>query len=63
MGCCLGWFWLLGVTHRTERYLDWCLESVSVSPLSALLHWFVPGFEWDGRYVLVLVDDCAYVWC
>ena len=36
---------------------------IGLSPLPALLHWFVHVSEWDGRYVLVLVDDCAYVWC
>ena len=36
---------------------------IGLSALPALLHWFVPGFEWDGHYVLVLVEGCAYVCC
>ena len=34
---------------------------LGLNALSALLRWFVPGFDWDGRYVLVLVEGCGTV--
>ena len=63
MGSYLGWFWLPGIMHRTERYSDCCLESASVKRIARLAPVVVPEFDWDGHYVLVFMECCAYVWC